>query len=232
MQSTTTGKDSLHLYTYFRSSCSARLRIALALKGIPARYTYVNIIAGENKEPEYAVLNPSRSIPTLEITKAEAGGSNVASITQSLAALEYLDEAYPVTHKLLPPMEQAGLRAVIGTLCHIIASDTQPVTNLRVLRIVKKLGGEVDPYAREMMTVGLEAYEKVCKRYAGKYSVGDEITMADCCLVPAVWGAERVGVDIDKMPTIKAVFDRLSRVDAVAKSHWRCQEDCPEELRS
>jgi maleylacetoacetate isomerase len=172
-------------------------------KGILVKYTYVNIIAGENNGPEYATLNLSRSVPTLEITKAEGEDSSVVSITLSLAALEYLDEAYPETYQLLPPLEQVGPKAVVRTLCHIIASDTRPLTNLRVLRKVKKLGGEVDPYAHEMITAELEAYEKVCMQHTGKYSVGDNITMADCCLVPAVWGAQRVEVEIHKMPTIR-----------------------------
>lgn len=158
----------------------------LALKGIPARYNYVNINAGENDGPEYAILNPSRSVPTVEITKAEGEGSSVISTTQSLAALWYPSEAYPETYPLLPPLEQAGLRAVCKMLCHIIASDTHSVTNLRVLRKVKRLGGEVDRYAREMITVGLEAYEKACKEQTGKYSVANDITMADCYLEPAV----------------------------------------------
>lgn len=120
--STTTIKHSFRLYTYFCSSCSARLHIALALRGIPAGYTDVNIITGKNKGPEYATLNPSRSVPTLEITKADVEGSTAMSITQSLAALEYLDEAYSETYQLLPSTKQVGLRAVIRTLCHIIAS--------------------------------------------------------------------------------------------------------------
>lgn len=68
------------------------------------------------------------------------------------------------------------------------------MTNSRVLRKVKKLGEEADVYLREMMTVGLEAYDKVRKQHAGKYSVGDGITTVICCSVPAVWGAGRVGV--------------------------------------
>jgi maleylacetoacetate isomerase len=137
----TARKHSFRLYTYFCSSCSARLRIAFALNSIPARHNCVNIITGENNGPEYATLNPSRSVPTLGVTEAEAEGSSVVSITQSLGALEYLDEAYLETYQLLPPMEQVGLRAVIRTLCHIIASDTQPATNLWVFRKVKKLTG-------------------------------------------------------------------------------------------
>ena len=83
---------------------------------------FTSLITGENKGPEYATFNPSRLVPTLEITKADVEGSTAMSITQSLAVLEYLDEAYSETYQLLPSTEQVGLRAVIRTLCHIIAS--------------------------------------------------------------------------------------------------------------
>jgi maleylacetoacetate isomerase len=247
----------IHLYTYFRSSCSARLRIALALKGLPATYHYVNLLKGEQKQSSYASLNPSQSVPTLEVRFPEGGRSTIR-IPQSIPALEYLDEAYPSSHPLLPPNlpENLQKRALIRTLCAVIASDTQPVTNLRILKRVRRLTttshpvdrNEVaDTWGRELMLEGLRAYESICSEAGGgaagdgtagaagdgegMFSVGNEISMADVCLVPAVWGAQRLGVDLDQVPRVRRVFERLEKEDAVVRSHWRRQGDTPVELR-
>jgi maleylacetoacetate isomerase len=79
---------------------------------------------------------------------------------------------------------------------------------------------------------GLRAYEAIVAGCAGKYSVGDEITMADVCLVPAAWGAERVGVDLGAFPVVSGIVKNLESVEAVRKGHWQRQEDTPEDLRA
>jgi maleylacetoacetate isomerase len=224
-----------HLFTYYRSSCSGRLRIALALKRIPTKLTFVNLIKNGQNDDSYASVNPSKSVPTLHINFS----SKPVKITQSIAALEYLDEAFPDTLQLLPPISEPEKRAAVRTLVGIIASDTQPPTNLRILkraRAMAEAAGQ-DPqeaaktWAKELMTDGLMAYEAICKDVAGKYSVGDEITMADCCLVPAMWGAERFEVDWEPMPTVRRVYEELNKLEEVKRSHWKNQEDTPEELR-
>ncbi|RJE19104.1 Maleylacetoacetate isomerase [Aspergillus sclerotialis] len=196
------------LYTYFRSSCSARLRIALNLKSLPYTSVYRSRLVVEypNKSP--------------------------VTITQSLSALEYLDEIPSGnSHKLLPPTSDPEIRALVRTLSQIIACDVQPVTNLRILKEVDKLGADRATWSRDLIEKGFGAFESIVKNTAGRFSVGDVITMADVCLVPAAWGAERVGVELGKFPTIKKIVDALEQEEAVKKGHWKNQEDTPQELR-
>jgi maleylacetoacetate isomerase len=214
--------DTLTLYTYFRSSCSARVRIVLNIKGVSYERKYVNILIGEQALSEYDEVNPSHFVPSLKLP-------NGTILTQSLAIMEYLEEAYPDTSRLLP--SDALGRAQVRALAEIVACDIQPVTNLRILSRISALGGAKEQYAKELMTEGLSAYERLAAKTAGKYSYGDQVTMADASLVPAVWGAVRFGVDIEQFPTIKRVFEELSKLDAVVKAHWKTQEDTPQELR-
>lgn len=220
--------DTFQAYVYYRSSCSGRLRIALNLKGITPTYKYVNLVKKEQRNEEYTLINPSHTVPTLIITPPSGGP--VVKITQSIPALEYLEEAYPSMRPLLP--KDVATRATVRTLTAIIAADLQPITNLSILNRVGDIGGDKAVWAREIMTAGLVAYEAVAKDTAGNFSVGDEISMADVCLVPAVWGAERFGVDFEAIPTVKRVYERLAAMEEVKRAHWSRQEDTPAELRS
>lgn len=224
--------DTITLYTYFRSSCSARLRIALHLKNIPFTPIFVNLLRDEQSSPSHLTINPSGTVPALVIQRNSNPNPKTVTITQSLAALEYLDEAYPQGPALLPADPES--RALVRTLSQIIACDVQPVTNLRILKRVAPLGADRAAWSRELIEDGLRAYEAVLKEAgcAGKFSVGDAITMADVCLVPAAWGAERVGVDLSVFPVVKGIVERLEMEEAVRKGHWQTQPDTPEELRA
>lgn len=222
------------LYTYFRSSCSARLRIALNLKEIPYSSIPVNLLKGEQLTAEHRSINPSATVPALVIeSETNNTQQKVTTIAQSLAALEYLEETHPTVSPLLPPPSKPEERATVRTLSNIIACDIQPVTNLRILKRVGKPGINIDreKWSRGLVEDGFRAYETIITSTAGKFSVGDSITMADVCLVPAVWAAERVGVDLAGFPTMKGVVERLEAEDAVRRAHWRGQEDTPEEFR-
>ena len=168
-------------------------------------------------------------MPTLIL---ESSNSSPVTITQSLAALEYIEEAFPDTAALLPPSTDPQARAVVRTLANIIACDVQPVTNLRILKRVAPFGVDRADWSKELIEDGFRAYEAIAAGCAGRFSVGDEVTMADVCLIPAVWGAERVGVDLKMYPTIERVARSLEEVDAVKMGHWRTQEDTPEEFRA
>lgn len=224
--------DTVTLYTYFRSSCSARLRIALYLKNIPFTPIFVNLLRDEQSTPSHLAINPSGTVPALVIQRTSTSNPKTVTITQSLAALEYLDEAYPQAPALLPADPES--RALVRTLSQIIACDVQPVTNLRILKRVAPLGADRAAWSKELIEDGLRAYEAVLKEAgcAGKFSVGDAITMADVCLVPAAWGAERVGVDLSVFPVVRGIVERLEMEEAVKKGHWQTQLDTPEDLRA
>lgn len=219
--------DTVTLYTYFRSSCSARLRIALYLKGIPFTPKFVNLLRDEQSTPAHRAINPSGTVPALIIQR---GTGATVTITQSLAALEYLDEAFPNNGPALLPSNLED-RALVRTLVSVVACDIQPVTNLKILKRVAPLGADRAAWSKDLIEDGLRAYEALAERSAGKFSVGDLITLADICLVPAAWGAERVGVDLSAFPVIYRVVQNLEKEEAVQKGHWRTQPDTPEDLR-
>lgn len=221
--------EVVSLHTYFRSSCSARLRIALHLKKIPFTPVYVNLLKGEHLSPAYLSTNPSSTVPTLVIQR---DFKEPVIITQSLAALEYIDEAFPDKGPaLLPPLSDPESRALVRTLADIISCDIQPVTNLRILKRVEPHGVDRAGWSKDLIEHGLRAYEVIVAKSAGRFSVGDQITIADLCLIPAAWGAERVGVDLRAFPVIHRIVINLEAEEAVKLSHWANQGDTPEEFR-
>lgn len=222
---------NITLYTYFRSSCSARLRIALNLKSIPYTSIPINLLKNEQSSLDYNTINPSSTVPSLIIEYRDPSQHTI-TITQSTAALEFLEEVSPANSPaLLPPPSDPQVRATVRTLASIIACDVQPVTNLRILKRVAPLGMDRNAWSKDLVEDGLRAYEAIVARTARLFSVGDYITLADVCLVPAVWGAERVGVDMGAFPTVKRVVERLEGEECVRRAHWRTQEDTPEEFR-
>ena len=219
---------SFLLHTYYKSSCAARLRIALNLKMIPAEYVYVHLFKGEQHSAKYQDLNPSGTVPVL--TQLDENGEAVSfPITQSIAALEYLEETHPTLWPLLPHITQPLERAKVRTLVNVVSNDIQPVTNRRITKRAGELGVDPIKWNEPFMTRGLQAYEKIASKTAGKYSVGDEVTLADVCLLPALWAAEKNEVELEKLPTVMRVYRALSELEAVQKAHWTNQEDTPED---
>lgn len=211
------------LYSYFRSSCTARIRIVLNVKGIGYEQVAVNLLKDEHLSEEHRARNPSASVPLLV-----CGSEDNFLIGQSLAALEYIEEVHPDIPTL--PSDPKS-RAIVRALANIINADTQPVTNMRIMRRVKAIGGSAEDWNKELMADGLKAYETVAKKYSGKYSFGDTITIADACLLPAYWNAERYKVDLSPYPTINKIVDNLKENPAIVKSHPFSQPDCPDDLR-
>jgi maleylacetoacetate isomerase len=216
------------LYTYFRSSCAARLRIAMNAKEISYDLTPVNLLKNDHLSDEHRALNPSGSVPVLIPPTSD---SKPFRICQSVAALEYLEEKHP-EHPLLPPASDPEGRATVRTLVNIVSADIQPVTNLRIMRRVRELGGNAEEWNCQLMTNGLKAYEEVAKDTAGKCSYGDELTMADACFMPAWWNAERFGVDLSAFPTLQRIAENLKDHPAVVKAHWQNQPDTPDNLKA
>ena len=233
MADNASNQPRLLLHSYFRSSCSARVRTAAHLKNIPLEYSYIHLLKGDQSSSEYTSTNPSASVPTLTVTSAS---HEPIVIRQSIAILEFLEEYFPEKRKLLPDTQEAVARARVRDLVNIIATDMQPPTNLRILKKVKKItqGDNEAPgeWAKDLMTRGLLAYDKVAEKYAGKYSVGDEITLADVCLAPAVEGALRYNVDIKQFPIVDRVYTAIKGLEEFKRGDWKHQPDTPEEFRA
>jgi len=207
--STTGDSNKVVLYSYWRSSSSYRVRIALAFKGISYEYKGINLLKNEQQSKEFTSINPTQGLPVLVLPDGTV-------FTQSLAIMEYLEEAHPN-----PPMlpKDHALRAKVRALTEIVAADIQPIQNLRVLGH-PLIGAENKiTWAKTWINKGFEAIEKHLQTTAGKYCFGDTVTMADMCLLPQVFNANRFGVDMTKFPTISRINDALLQLDSFKKAH-------------
>lgn len=210
----------MKLYSYFRSSASFRVRIALNLKGLPYEYVPVHLAKGEQKKPEFAALTAEQLVPLLET-------DNGQRLTQSMAIIEYLDEAYPA-NPLLPsdPLGRARVRA----LSQVIACEIHPLNNLRVLKyLVRDLKVSDDAkndWYKHWVGVGLEALEGHLAAEPGStYCHGETPTMADCCLVPQIFNAQRFDCDLTNLPRTMAVFEACMKLDAFQKAQPSASPD-------
>ncbi|RZA32091.1 MAG: maleylacetoacetate isomerase [Lysobacteraceae bacterium] len=212
----------MKLHTFFRSSASYRVRIALNLKGLAAEHQQVHLSknGGEQFTPAFDALNPQHLLPVLE-----DGG---LVLTQSLALIEYLDETRPQAPLL--PADAPG-RARVRALAQMIACDIHPLNNLRVL---KYLGAELDlpeesrnAWYRHWVALGLAALERELARSpaTGRFCHGDTPTMADCCLVPQLYNARRFDCDLSPYPTVAAIAARCEALDAFAQARPEAQPD-------
>ncbi|XP_056152062.1 maleylacetoacetate isomerase isoform X2 [Lampris incognitus] len=208
------------LHGYFRSSCSWRVRIAFALKGIEYDQVPVNLIkdGGQQLTDQYKALNPMQQVPAVEL--------DGITLSQSLAVIQYIEETRPGP-RLLPTDPKK--RAQVRMICDLIASGIQPLQNLYVLQ---KIGAEKVQWAQHFIERGFQALEPILKETAGTYCVGDEVSMADICLVPQVYNAERFKVDVGQYPTIKRLNQALIELEAFKVSHPSCQPDTPVDLRT
>ncbi|NXD05719.1 MAAI isomerase, partial [Nothocercus nigrocapillus] len=208
------------LYSYFRSSCSWRVRIALALKGITYNQVPVNLLkdGGQQHSAEYKTLNPMQQVPTLKI--------DGITLSQSLAIIHYLEETRPIP-RLLP--QDPKKRAQVRMISDHVVSGIQPLQNLNIL---ERVGEKKLAWTQHYIKSGFEALEQILQHTAGRYCVGDEVSMADLCLVPQVFNAERYKVDLAPYPTIIRINKALLELEAFQVSHPSRQPDTPAELRA
>jgi len=212
----------LRLYTYFRSSAAYRVRIALNLKGLDYQAIPVHLLkdGGQQLQPDYRALNPAALVPTLQ--------DGALTLTQSLAILEYLDETRP--QPALLPGDAAG-RARVRALALMVACDIHPLNNLRVLRYLEhtlKIGADArQQWYRHWIVDGMAAIETHLGADAatGLFCHGDAPTIADCCLIPQVYNAERFGIDLAPYPTVQRIAAHCATLPAFSAAHPARQAD-------
>jgi len=212
----------MKLYDYFRSSAAYRVRIGLKLKGLDYQSLPVHLLreGGEQLKPEYRAVNPSALVPSLQ--------DGDATITQSLAILEYLEEMHPLVPLL--PRDALG-RARVRQLAMIVACDIHPINNLRILRYLVKEAG-LSEEAKNAWYVhwvqeGFAALEAhlAGSSDTGRFCHGDVPTIADCCLVPQVFNASRFNIDMAPYPTIARIDAACRALPAFMEAHPSAQPD-------
>lgn len=210
----------MKLYSYWRSSSSWRVRIALNVKELKHEIVPVHLLhdGGQQRSANFTRLNPLKEVPALELEE----GGQPAVLTQSMAIIEYLEEAYPMPALLpQPPM----LRAKVRQLAEMINSGTQPLQNLVILQAIEQLGGSKEAWAKQWIARGLTAVEAVAQGTAGRFLVGDSVTLADLFLVPQLYGARRFNVDLAAYPRLTQVEAALNALPAFAAAHADKQVD-------
>lgn len=207
----------MKLYGYWRSTSSWRVRIALQLKGLAVEYVPVHLIreGGQQHESSFASKSPAHQVPVLEV--------DGAFITQSLAIIDYLEEAHP-TPPLLP--QDLVLRAKCRALAELVNSGIQPMQNLSVQRYVKnQLAGDEKAWTRHFIHQGLVALDELARQTAGGFLVGDDVSLADICLVPQLYAARRNDVPLDAFSTLLRAEESCARLPAFAGAHPDAQPD-------
>lgn len=208
----------LQLFGYWRSSASFRVRLVLQLKGLGYEQHPVNLRQGEQKEKAYRRVNPQGLVPFLIDGDVQLG--------QSVAIMEYLDETYPA-YPLMPsaPEERARVRQIVN----MIACDTHPLNNLRVLNYLEQELGQSktarDAWYRHWIDETFTALEQLLMTTAGVYCVGNEVTLADCMLVPQVYNARRFNMTLDDYPTIARIVANCEQLQAFIKAAPANQPD-------
>ena len=201
----------MQLYNYFRSSASYRVRIALALKGLDYDYLPVHLVRKEHLAESYAAVSASRLVPLLK--------DGDAWLTQSLAIIEYLDEAHPLPPLL--PADPLG-RARVRALAQDIACEIHPLNNLRVLRFLvhdlKVSEDDKNRWYRHWVETGLEVVERQLAAQPGRFCHGDTPTLADCTLVPQIFNAQRFECRTGHVPQVMRVFEACMQLHAFTKT--------------
>lgn len=206
------------LHGYWRSGAAYRVRIALALKGVGYDQVNYDLRTGAQKAADYAALNPLKLVPALEV--------DGQVLTQSSAIIEWLDERFP--HPPLLPADAFG-RAAVRALVATIAGDTHPLHNLRVHQALRERFGAdeaaIAAWNRHWIATGLAAVEAAVARDGRGFAYGDMPTIADCYTVPALYSANRFGVDLAPYPALVAAGEAAAALPAVQAAHPSRQPD-------
>lgn len=215
----------MKLYGFWRSLASFRVRVALRLKDIPFEEVSVNLLAGGQHDPRFLSVNPQGAVPALEVRPG------TTPLVQSMAILDYLDQVHP-TPPLLPP--EPVERARVLSLAHLCASDTHPLVVPRVREYLQNTL-QLDEAARNAWLQhwslrGLTAFEKqlVADPRPGRWTHGDQVTLADICLASQVVGAQLFGCDLASVPNVMRIHTALMQIPAFELAHPKHQADAPQ----
>ncbi|XP_061357255.1 glutathione S-transferase zeta class-like [Gastrolobium bilobum] len=198
--------NKLKLYSYWRSSSSFRVRIALNLKGLQYEYKAVNLLKGEQSHPEFLELNPVGFVPVLV--------DGHAVIFDSLAIIMYLEDKYP-QQPLLP--SDIHKRAINFQVASIVSSTIHPLHNLSVLNYIgEKVGpDEKLPWAQSIIRRGFTALEKLLKDHTGRYATGDEVFLADLFLASQLYAAfKRFNIQMNEFPILSRLHETYYEIPA------------------
>lgn len=212
--------SSVTLYSYFRSSSSFRVRIALNLKEIEYEIKPIHLLkeGGEQRKDDFKNLNPMAEVPCLL--------HDGKYLAQSMAIIEYIDMAF-AGHALFPPIPTDA--AKVRQICEIINSGIQPIQNLKVLQKIEKDFGASEEvknkWAHYWIQEGFVALEKTLEPVAGVYSHKNKLSAADCFVIPQVFNAKRFNVDMNQFPTIQKIFDSCMNIPAFVKASPENQPD-------
>ncbi len=201
----------IKLYSYWRSTAAYRVRLALNIKQVAYSQHSVHLVkdGGEQHEAEYRDINPQGLVPTIVHGEVK--------ISQSLAILEYLEERYPQKVALLPQNSQ--LRAFSRQLCQVIASDVHPLNNLRVLQYLsnslKVSEKERMEWYHHWLTLGFDTISSLLnkKDISGPYCLGGELSMADVCLIPQIYNADRFGFSMASYPRLLEINQNCLKLE-------------------
>lgn len=214
----------MKLYGYYRSSASYRIRIALKAKRIPYEDIPVYLNKGEQLSSEFKAINPMGLVPVLE---TEHG-----VLAESPAIVEYLEEIAPEPALL---SGDPGNRARIREMMHLIGCEIHPIQNLRILMHLRSKFGQDDEgvakWCRKWIGAGFDAFEILARQRsgAGRYSIGDELTLADVWLIPQLYNARRFKLDLTPYPNIVSIDAHCATLDCFRDAHPSRQADAPTE---
>lgn len=210
----------MKLYSYFRSSASYRVRIALHWKAIPFEYAPVHLTkdGGQQATAEYRLINPMGHVPALD--------DDGFLVAESMAIIQYLDDRFP-EKRLFPAA--ARDKATVIQLCELINSGIQPLQNLKVIKYLEGTNHlqktESDAFVRHWIQDGMASLEKLLEKTSGSYCFGGELTAADCFVVPQCFASRRFGVDVESYPRLARVNANCLKLEAFKRAHPEKQPD-------
>lgn len=209
----------MKLYSYFRSSASYRVRIALHYKEVKFEYVPIHLVknGGMHNRPEFRAINPMAAVPALD--------HNGFVVAESMAIIDYLD-GLGLGQRLFPSEPQARARVI--QLCEAVNSGIQPLQNLKVTNWLEYLGQskeQSNAWVHHWVTDGLGKLEQMLEKTAGTYSFGGSVTAADCFLIPQCFSSRRFKVRVEDYPTIARIEANCLKLPAFQKAHPEKQPD-------